>query len=356
MPSELNISIALQNWFLSNARDLPWRADKDPYKIWLSEIILQQTQVIQGTSYFLKFIDHYPKIKDLASAPEDEVLKLWQGLGYYSRARNLHVAAKQVMQDFNGQFPKSYQDILTLKGVGPYTAAAIASIAYNEKKAVVDGNVYRVLARLFNISIPIDSTEGKKTFQILADELIDGKQAGNHNQAMMELGATVCKPVKPLCDQCPVHTYCLAHEHKNTEGLPVKAKKIKTRDRFLDYIVIEANNEFYFQKRLKKDIWQNLYEFYLIEHPIKIPVNTIRLEYEKSLGLQQKDYELQKVYEFKKHVLTHQHLHSRFHHIKLLKKTRAAFSSHLKPYGIKAFKTLAFPRLIDKFVKRYLIP
>ena len=229
MQSPHPISVKLISWYKKNQRDLPWRKTKDPYKIWLSEIMLQQTQVVQGLSYYLKFTEAFPTIKDLAKAPEDKVMRLWQGLGYYSRARNLHTTAKLVATEYKGFFPKTYDEIIALKGVGDYTAAAIASIAYDLPYAVVDGNVYRVLSRLFNLATPINSTQGKKEFQLLANELLNAKHAALHNSALMEFGALVCRPQNPQCETCVLQGHCLAFKNNTVAALPVKEKTIKIK-------------------------------------------------------------------------------------------------------------------------------
>jgi A/G-specific adenine glycosylase len=344
------ISKKLQSWYLKNKRDLAWRASSDPYKIWLSEVILQQTQVIQGTAYYLKFTENYPTVKDLANASEAEVLKLWQGLGYYSRARNLHAAAKHIVKNNEAKFPDTYDAILNLKGVGPYTAAAIASIAFNEAKAVVDGNVYRVLSRLFNLETPIDSTLGKKQFQSLAEEILDKKSPGNHNQAMMELGALCCKPSSPSCEICPINEHCLAFKNNTTAALPVKSKKLTILERYLEYVVLEYKNHIYLQKRTGKDIWQNMYEFFLIEMDKTETEKKIVKQYCKALDINTKDFTIKSVSPFVKHVLTHRHIFARFHHLILKKELKNAKSLNLVKYEIGAFEKLAFPRLIDKFV------
>lgn len=260
-----HISNTLIEWYKQNKRDLPWRNITDPYKIWISEIILQQTRVNQGMSYYLRFIERFPTIDALAIANEDEVLKYWQGLGYYTRARNLHKAAKQVMTDYNGVFPHEHSKILKLAGIGDYTAAAICSIAYNQPHAVVDGNVYRVLSRIFGIETPIDSGSGKKEFALLAQSLISQSEPAIHNQAIMELGALQCVPSSPDCTICPLQNICKAFERKLISKLPVKAQKIKVSNRFFNYLFIEFQGNTFIQKRTGKDVWQNLYEFPLIE-------------------------------------------------------------------------------------------
>ncbi len=252
-------------WYLQNKRDLPWRKTKNPYLIWLSEIILQQTRVDQGLNYYLKFREAFPTVLDLANAEEASVLKLWQGLGYYSRARNLHFSAKHIVNELNGEFPKSYDDILKLKGVGDYTASAIASICYDEPTAVVDGNVYRVLSRYFGIHTTINSTKGIKEFKQLAQQLITSDNPGTYNQAIMEFGAKQCKPQNPDCGQCPLNEGCVALQKKLVSTLPVKEKKIKIKQRHFNYLVLNTNNHTLLQQRTAKGIWQNLYEFPLIE-------------------------------------------------------------------------------------------
>jgi len=259
------ISDKLISWYNVNKRDLPWRKTTDPYRIWISEIILQQTRVAQGYNYYVNFIQRFPTVAVLAQAEEDEVLKYWQGLGYYSRARNLHKAAKQIINSFNGVFPTNHSDILTLSGVGEYTAAAICSFAYNQPYAVVDGNVYRVLSRLFGIETPIDSAKGKKEFAELAQQLLNKKQPASHNQAIMEFGALKCTPSSPDCMDCPLQTICHAYELKETEQFPVKEKKTKVSNRYFNYLFIENGANTYLKKRKGKDIWTGLYEFPLIE-------------------------------------------------------------------------------------------
>ena len=261
-----NFSKTLVSWYLKNKRDLPWRNTIDPYKIWLSEIMLQQTRVAQGLPYYLKFLAAFNEVKDLADADEEEVLKLWQGLGYYSRARNLHATAKYVSNELNGVFPDNYIDLKKLKGIGDYTASAIASICYKEPKAVLDGNVFRVLARLYGIDIAINSTDGVKLFSSLSQKLIDKDEPDTHNQAIMEFGATHCSPKKPLCDSCVFNTQCIAFKNNRVGELPLKLKKLKVKKRYFNYIVPIINNESTrLIKRAEKGIWANLYEFPLVE-------------------------------------------------------------------------------------------
>ena len=259
------INKVLHNWYNTNKRELPWRNTTDPYRIWISEVILQQTRVNQGLEYYNRFVERFPSVKSLAEAEEDEVLKYWQGLGYYSRARNLHKAAKQVSEKHNNLFPSEYKQVLDLAGIGDYTAAAICSIAYNQPYAVVDGNVYRVLSRLFGISTPIDSVKGKKEFSELAQDLLSKSESALHNQAMMEFGALQCTPVSPDCGNCPLQSVCHAFASNSISELPVKQLKTKTSNRYFNYLFINYNGKTFLQKRTGKDVWQNLYEFPLIE-------------------------------------------------------------------------------------------
>ena len=259
------INKVLHNWYNTNKRELPWRNTTDPYRIWISEVILQQTRVNQGLEYYNRFVERFPTVKALAETEEDEVLKYWQGLGYYSRARNLHKAAKQVSEKHNNLFPSEYKQVLDLAGIGDYTAAAICSIAYNQPYAVVDGNVYRVLSRLFGISTPIDSVKGKKEFSELAQDLLSKSEPALHNQAMMEFGALQCIPVSPDCGNCPLQSVCQAFASNSISELPVKQLKTKTSNRYFNYLFINYNGKTFLQKRTGKDVWQNLYEFPLIE-------------------------------------------------------------------------------------------
>lgn len=252
-------------WYKINKRDLPWRDTKNAYIIWLSEIILQQTRVEQGLPYFHKFLERYKSVTEFADASEDEILKLWQGLGYYSRARNMHATAKIIKNEHNGVFPCNYETLLKLKGVGEYTAAAISSFSANEKHAVVDGNVYRLLSRYFGIETAIDSTIGKKEFKKLAYELLEQAEPFLYNQAVMEFGAIQCKPSSPNCANCPLRLNCYAYQHEMVDKLPVKDKRTKVKERFFNYLVVKDGTKVLLNKRIAKDIWQNMYDFPLIE-------------------------------------------------------------------------------------------
>ena len=255
----------LLEWYDPGRRNLPWKKDSSAYHIWLSEVILQQTRVDQGTPYYLKFIDLYPTIADLAAAPEEKVMKTWEGLGYYSRARNLHAAAKQVMEEFNGDFPTTYDNLSKLKGVGPYTAAAIASFAYNLPHAVLDGNVFRVLSRFFGIDIPVDTSDGKRYFARLAQDCLDIQQPAIYNQAIMDFGALVCTPANPACNGCPLSSNCRAFQLSMQSKLPVKSKKIIRKDRHLTFFVIHDGQSVFIEKRTESDIWKSLHQFPCIE-------------------------------------------------------------------------------------------
>lgn len=264
-------------WYLQNKRALPWRNTKDPYKIWLSEIILQQTRVAQGLPYYTKFVAAYPTVQDLAKTPEEEVLKQWQGLGYYSRARNLLFTSKVVANELKGEFPDTYKDLKKLKGVGDYTASAIASICFNEAAAVVDGNVYRVLARVFNVTLPINNTEGIKYFKQLAQELLDTSQPGTYNQAIMEFGARYCVPQNPVCESCIFNDRCEAFKNNKVPQLPVKLKKLKVKKRYFNYlVVVSEDGKTLLEQRKGKGIWQNLYQFPLVETVADISEEELR--------------------------------------------------------------------------------
>ena len=260
----MNFAVTLLQWFKNNGRSLPWRETKDAYAIWLSEVILQQTRIVQGMSYWERFMAQWPTVNDLAAATENEVLKAWQGLGYYSRARNLHTAAQQVMK--LGGFPQTFKELKTLKGVGDYTAAAIASIAFGEPVAVVDGNVYRVLSRYYGIETPIDSTEGKKEFQALAQSLLPINEPADYNEAIMDFGATQCTPNSPHCSACPLCEICVAFREQRINELPVKSKKVKQRERHFTYLCIEYEGKIAIHQRGAGDIWQGLWEFPQEEH------------------------------------------------------------------------------------------
>jgi A/G-specific adenine glycosylase len=305
----------LLHWYDRHKRPLPWRETQNPYAIWLSEVILQQTRVSQGLPYYLDFINTYPTIQALAQAPEEEVLRHWQGLGYYSRARNMHHTAQYIARQRQGAFPSTYQDLLKLRGIGPYTAAAIASFAFGEKVAVLDGNVFRVLARVFGLTENIASPTGKKAFQLLADTLISPTHPDTYNQAIMEFGAIQCTPNTPDCLFCPLQQQCFAFLNGLVQVLPHKSKARASRQRFFHYFVFQWQNQLYMKKRQQSDIWQGLYDFYLHEtDSVEWPweENQVYLE---SLEVKIKSHQLPaKTY---KHILTHQKIFARFHRLDL---------------------------------------
>lgn len=331
-----NFSLLIVDWYRQNKRALPWRSTKDPYKIWLSEIILQQTRVEQGTAYYHKFTAHYPTVIDLANASEQAVLNDWQGLGYYSRARNLHHSAKIIATTYGGTFPDTYNEILALKGVGKYTAAAIASFAFNEPKAVVDGNVYRFLSRVFNIYTPIDSNKGQKEFQMVADELISELHPGDHNQAMMELGAVICTPTQPKCMECPVNMFCEARLKDTIDQLPVKSKKTKVRDRYFHYLIYTEKEHTLIEQRTAKDIWQHLYQFPLLETTSNelpdLNISTLRYSSEQII-----------------HKLSHQNIHAVFHVLNGLPKKLDPGQKRIKISDIQDYP---LPRIIDRYLEK----
>jgi A/G-specific adenine glycosylase len=308
-----NFPKQIREWYMLHGRRLPWRETKDPYKIWISEVILQQTRVGQGLEYFRRFVTAFPNVKALAESSETQLMQQWQGLGYYSRARNLQHAAQTIVTEHNGNIPQTYKKIRTLKGIGPYTAAAIASFAFNLPYAVVDGNVYRILSRLYATDIPIDSSQGQKHFAILAGELLDRQDPATHNQAIMDLGALICKPINPLCEECPVNQICAAYATGTQKNFPVKEKKIKRRKRYLNFLVLKSSTHIIISKRTGKDIWQGLYQFPLIETPEPFTGKEIRELLKTSF---KKTFELTPILE-KKHLLTHQELHVRFFKITL---------------------------------------
>lgn len=331
--------LLITDWYRQNARDLPWRNTNDPYFIWLSEIILQQTRVDQGMNYYYKFTKNYPNIEDLAAADEQQVLKDWQGLGYYSRARNLHATAKLIKENFDGVFPNDYINIRSLRGIGDYTAAAISSFAFNLPHAVVDGNVYRVLSRYFDIDTPIDSMTGKKYFQALAQELLNTGSPAIHNQAIMEIGALVCKPTQPKCNECPVEKGCLALKNSTISIRPVKEKKTKVRDRFFSYLIFKEDNKVIMEKRKDKDVWQHLYQFPLIETANR-PDN---ISFLKDLKLKPKKFSEEII-----HVLSHQKIHAVFYHFDHFPSVMETQWEVVKENQIGE---LPFPRLIDKYLE-----
>ena len=345
----MDFSNSLLHWYLQEKRDLPWRNTTNPYPIWLSEIILQQTRVAQGLPYFNSFIEHFPTIFDFAAANEQEVLKLWQGLGYYSRARNMHKTAQYIVSELAGEFPTSYVDLLQLNGIGPYTAAAIASFSFNEVVPVVDGNVYRVLSRYFGIETDISSSRARKEFFDLAQLLISKDNPAMFNQAIMEFGALQCVPQNPNCSACILSDACVALQKNKVSNLPVKLKKTKVTQRFLNYLIyMDDDHTTVVNKRTQKGIWQNLYEFPFIE----TEKDTTEEEMLKIIKFQNTENEIDKIFLYNDskiiHKLSHQNLTLRFYNIKITDKIAMGTP-------IDALEKLPFPIVIHNFIQKYLI-
>ncbi len=339
-------------WYYSNKRSLPWRKTTNPYYIWISEIILQQTRVSQGLPYYQKFVTSFPTVEDLANANEQDVLSLWQGLGYYSRARNMHKCAKLITSEYESQFPSSFNQLLKLPGIGPYTAAAITSLAFNNPSPVVDGNVYRVLARVFGIKNNIADAKSFKLFFEYSEGLIDKKNPGIYNQAVMELGATVCAPQNPTCHICPIEETCFAREHKKQKELPVKIKKVKKRNRYFTYLVLEHQGKLAMTKRVGKGIWEGLFEFYLIESIKNVP--TDELEDNLLSALLKQGAIIAEEKQLAKHILSHQTIYSSF--LKLELKNEAAWHATLNKnelvlYSKLEIEALPKPVLISNYLK-----
>ena len=344
---------SLMRWHShENTRHLPWKGEKDPYRIWLSEIILQQTRAQQGLPYYEAFTASYPTVFGLAAANDDEVFRVWQGLGYYNRCRNMLATARHIVSKLNGVFPATYDGLLSLKGIGPYTAAAIGSFAFGLPTAVLDGNVYRVLARYFGIDTPSDTTEGKTLFSSLAADVLNPSDSAAHNQAIMDLGATVCTPAAPACDECPLRPHCFAAGNDSAALFPVRSKKIKVRERHFNYVGILQNGNIWVSKRPEGDIWSNLYEIFLIEtaapknltgikkllKPFSLP--TKGLTEETSLHTQQK--------------LTHQLIHSYFYTLDLSDTQTPSLPAGGMWVSISELKNLAFPKTLVSFFTKKL--
>lgn len=348
----MTLADQLIEWYRKNGRDLPWRQTNNPYIIWLSEIILQQTRVEQGMPYFYKFVEAYPTVKDFAQADEEDLLRLWQGLGYYSRVRNMHKAAKAVMTEFDGVFPSKYEDVITLTGVGEYTAAAISSFSINQKKAVLDGNVFRVLARYFGIDTAINSTAGKRQFLTIANEVISDKFPGLYNQAIMDFGATVCKPKAPNCQNCILRLDCVACSTNWVASLPIKTKGKPSRNRYFNYFVIEKDGAYVFTKRGADDVWANMYEFPLIETDQEIEISDLQqLEAYKTHF---EGAEITPIGLPIKHILSHQNIYARFYRVvdeKHLVKKNPSWNY----YNSDNLDKLAKHKLIFSFINKYFV-
>lgn len=343
-------TINLMEWHRTfNKRTMPWKGEKDAYKIWISEIILQQTRVKQGVAYYNRFLENFPNLYSLATAEDGSVFKVWEGLGYYTRCRNVLHTSRYIQRELNGKFPDNYDDILKLKGIGPYTAAAIASFAYGLPHAVVDGNVFRVLSRFFGETIPIDSTEGIKFFTTLADKVLYKQDPASYNQAIMDFGATVCKPQIAECSKCMLQPNCVAYKRGWVNKLPVKEKKLKRSNRWFYYFVFSINDEVLVSKRTGKDIWQSLYEFYLYEadNPIQWNDASIALWLTEQLGI--KHYKLKHISANFSQQLTHQNLKGQFILIQL--PTLHKSLKHFKRVKSVDLSSYAFP----KFIHQYLV-
>ena len=343
----MDFSKKILHWYQENKRDLPWRHTKDPYRIWLSEVMLQQTRVAQGLPYYLKFVKAFPNVEDLAHAKEEEVLKLWQGLGYYSRARNMHATAKIVTEIYKGKFPTSYTELKTLKGIGDYTASAIASICFNEQQPVVDGNVYRVLARYFGVDIPINSTKGIRYFKELATKVMDLDNIRDYNQGIMEFGAIQCAPKKPYCLHCPLNESCVALKENRWQELPVKLKKGKISERYFNYLVfLDQDNTTQLEQRKTKGIWQGLFQFPLLE--------TQNIAFEEEIkGLLNEKYNHLDVEDIRAyneevilHKLSHQHLKTKFWVVKVK-------STLIHSISWDSIDEFPVPILIANFIKSF---
>ncbi|MCB0461292.1 MAG: A/G-specific adenine glycosylase [Flavobacteriaceae bacterium] len=341
----MNFTETLTYWYSINKRDFPWRKTKNPYNIWLSEIIMQQTQIAQGLPYYEAFVAQFPTVFDLANAKEEAVLKLWQGLGYYSRARNLHTTAKHIANNLKGKFPTTYDELLKLKGVGDYTASAIASICYDEKTAVVDGNVYRVLSRYFGVDIPINASKGIKNFKELAQSLLPEDEIGNYNQAIMDFGSQQCKPKSPNCSFCPLNNSCVALKNNKIDELPIKINKTKITKKYFNFIVfLSDDGKTVLEKRTEKGIWKNLYQFPLVETNKRLSVQDFQSNSDVKQLLNGKKHSVS-LFNDKQiiHKLSHQHLYTSFWIINI---------NELSEDAIKISDTykLPVPILISKFM------
>ncbi|MHC8947612.1 A/G-specific adenine glycosylase [Sphingobacterium hungaricum] len=346
----MGFSSKLISWYAKNGRELPWRNTTNPYIIWLSEIILQQTRIEQGTPYFHNFLENFPTIEDFANADEGELLKLWQGLGYYSRARNMHKAARQIQADFDGKFPTKYEEVIKLTGIGEYTAAAIASFSSNAAYAVLDGNVFRVLSRYFAIDTPINSTAGKKQFSEIANELLDKKHPGTYNQAIMDFGAMQCKPKNPLCEECIFRMDCRAFQTNSAQSYPVKLKKKPSRNRFFAYFIVEEDGQLLMAKRNDSDIWANMYEFPMIETEEELSISALVEHNEFKFNFPSAI--LEQLNGTVKQVLSHQNIYAKFYRItnpenNVLKNSSWAF------YNSENLDKLAMHKLMFTFLETF---
>ncbi len=351
----MKFSTKIIHWYKRNKRNLPWRNTNDPYKIWLSEIILQQTRIDQGVNYYLKFCDKYPDINSLAKAEEEQILKLWQGLGYYSRARNVHKTARLIMDKYHGQFPDNYSDIINLKGIGEYTAAAIISFAFNQVYPVVDGNVMRLISRIYGIKTAINNTKGKNEIYTIAQKLIDKNQPGEFNQAIMEFGALHCKPQNPDCKSCIFKLECVAFQQDLVPQIPFKINNIKIRKRYFHYFLLMYNGQIILNKRTANDIWQNLYDFPHIESVHFLGKNGIEKEFSNQFNISEDLFQIIKPPDEYKHILTHQRIFARFYTIKIsdensFQKIKSLNNNQYISIKYESIHLYPLPRLVDKFL------
>lgn len=350
----MEISRTLKKWYSQNKRDLPWRENKNPYRIWVSEVILQQTRIDQGTDYYLRFIQKFPDIFSLATATIDEVLKYWQGLGYYSRARNLHIAANQLVDEHNGEFPSEYHQILKLKGIGKYTAGAIASIAFNLPFPAVDGNVRRIYTRLYGIEGNTNTYSELTTIEDLVLETIDKEHPGDFNQSLMDFGSLVCKPRNPQCHICPLSEKCSAYSQNRVSEFPAIYKKPKLRTRYFYYLVFTYNEKFFIEQRIEEDIWKLLYQFPLIEENKKLDMSQLITEIEKKFQKENTKFEIESVSNEMKHILSHQRIFARFIEIKISDPGFLTAKTGIKMIPYQEIINYAIPRLIDRFVNIFI--
>ena len=350
-----HLSKILIHWYTKNKRELPWRKTNDPYKIWLSEIILQQTRIEQGTPYYYIFVKHFPTVHDLATAKTDTIMKLWQGLGYYSRAINLHKAAKEILKNYHGIFPSNYEDIIKIKGIGDYTACAILSIVFNKPYAVVDGNVIRVITRIFGIKENIKLSQTKKEIKKTVTQLLPPKQAGDFNQAMMEFGALQCKPKNPDCLKCIMNKFCIAYKENIISYLPNKTQKIKSKKRFFYYFFIKYKKGStvytYIRKRDNNDIWKQLYEFPCITTEKKLSKESIIKNKEWKEIFHEEFYKIQSIHISDVHELSHQTIYAEFYEV-IINKPLVDIPYNLEKINIKNINHFAISRLIEKFLKK----
>ena len=338
----------LKEWHLQLDRPLPWVNEKDPYKIWISEIILQQTRVVQGLPYYVRFLYTFPNVTALANAPETEVLKCWEGLGYYSRARNLHWSAKYIVNELNGVFPEQYDEILKLKGVGPYAAAAIASFAFSLPYAVLDGNVHRVISRIFSVSADITTSNGRKTIQNIADQLLDKESPAKFNQAIMDFGATVCLPASPLCDQCVFADHCTSYLTDTQRDFPFKKVKKPLRNRYFHLFLVQAGKHIFLTHRKEKDIWRGLYTLPFIEtrdEQWKFPLEGIQLG-----GLSIEENQIQILNYKDQQLLTHQRIHLYYYKVTLATMGEKISGDNIEIVPITNLKEFAFPKFLLRFI------